>query len=704
MEFERQDELLYPEGLINWSGAKKGGVRQPFQEESGRPVKEQLKTPLVEKLSNWVGSIIAGTPGTPSAVLLVGGPGNGKTDAVEGAIETFDRLSGAGGQLLNKFSNQYKNPSGSLPPRRTEVEFDGIVPDGSGMIPVIQLVQDATEKDPAQPGETAESLLLKELRAIRYGEYKGIYIGCVNRGILANTSALAIRTGDTEMASFIAKIVSAVSGGVDAPACWPLQESNLALWPMDVDSLVAPRDGDSGSTVAHLVLEKALAEEKWKPACNNKADCPFCQNKTLLASEKARDNLIQFLHYYELASGKRWTFRDLYSLVSHLFIGEPGSLTIDGKSYTPCDWTAKMLQLETKGPSTLAGARARYLLTSRLYHHRLFSNWPRLASGKHLEAHHAVFAGSKVPDQVDEKAFNMAKYHFGSLKVLAEKEHTAISELLSGDFATFLDPALLYGEQKMYTETKDGKIVTVNDVDEHFSLSIKDGLELVSNRLAPSERKLLAQLSEADEVLMDQHHPAKVSRQVRRLQSSMRQFAGRLVKRSLGLKYGVSKDVKLFVDYAGLYQSDFQHENLEDLVEQLVNEDRRIFKIPLSTTFGQPVAHWDREVSLRVRSVKTSMEMFLGDASRPANRFPFIKVHNRYIPVTFALYKALVELEEGLDAASLPQEVFALFDEVKSVTAGQIARDKNFVDGNVELTIGQDTYTVKVSKSIRFRG
>jgi len=572
------------------------------------------------------------------------------------------------------------------------------------MSPVIRLVQDATEKDPAQPGETAESLLLKELREIRYGEYKGIYIGCVNRGILANTAALAIRAGDTDMASFIAKIVSAVSGGVDAPACWPLQESNLALWPMDVDSLVAPLNDDSGSTVAHLVLDKALSDEKWKPACNNKADCPFCQNKNLLASIKARDNLINFLYYYELASGKRWTFRDLYSLVSHLFIGEPGSLTIEGKSYAPCDWTTKMLELEAKGPSTLAGARARYLLTSRLYHHRLFSNWPRLASGKHLDAYNAVFAGSKPPDQLDEKAFNRAKYHFGSLKVLAEHEHTAISELLSGDFATFLDPALLYGEQKIYTEAKDEKIVTVNDVDEHFSLSIKDGLELVSNRLAPSERKLLAQLSEADEALMDQHHPAKVSKQVRRLQSSIRQFAARLAKRSLGLKYGISRDVKLFADYAGLYQSDLQHENLEDLVEQLVNEDRRFFKIPLSTTFGQPVAHWDREVSLRVRSVKTSMEMFKGDVSRPANRFPFIKVHNRYVPVTFALYKALVELEEGLDSASLPQEVFALFDEVKSITAGQIARDKNFVDGNVDLTIGQETYTLKIGKNIRFRG
>lgn len=703
MEFEKQEKVPYPEGLINWSGAKKGGVRQPFQEDTGRPVKEQLVTPLVERLLSWVRSVVAGVSGTPSAILLVGGPGNGKTDAVEGAIENFDRLIGAEGKLVAKFASQYETLSGALPPRRAEVAFSGIVPSDSGMSPVIRLVQDATEKDPAQPGETAESLLLKELREIRRGEYSGIYIGCVNRGILANTSALAIRTNDTEMASFIANIVSAASGGVDAPACWPLSGSSLALWPMDVDSLVAPRHSDPSSTVAHRVLEKALADESWRPACDNKAECPFCQNKTLLASGKARDNLIKILYYYELASGKRWTFRDLYSLVSHLLIGEPGSLVIDNKSYAPCDWTAKLLQLEEKGGGTLSGVRARYLLTSRLYHHRLFSNWPRLASGKHHEAYRAVFTGSKIPDQLDDNKFNKAKYHFGALKTLAEKDHNAISELLSGDFSTYLDPALLYGEQKFYSD-KDGNIVTVNDVDEHFSLSVSDGLELVSNRLAPSERKLLAQLSEADEALMDQHHPNKISKQVRLLQSSLRQFAGRLAKRSLGLKYGVSKDVKLFADYAGLYQSDSQHENLEDLVEQLVNEDRRFFKIPLSTTFGQPVAHWDREVSLRVRSVKTSIEMFQGDISRPANRFPFIKVHNRYVPVTFALYKALVELEEGLDPASLPQEVFALFDEVKSVTAGQIARDRNFVDGNVELMIGQETYTLKIGKNIRFRG
>jgi hypothetical protein len=64
----------------------------------------------------------------------------------------------------------------------------------------------------------------------------------------------------------------------------------------------------------------------------------------------------------------------------------------------------------------------------------------------------------------------------------------------------------------------------------------------------------------------------------------------------------------------------------------------------------------------------------------------------------------LSEIEDGLDAASLPQEVFALIDEVKSVTAGQVARDKDFVDGNIDLTIGKETYPLKVGSKIRFRG
>ena len=693
----------YPVGLIPWSGSKKGGVRQPFQQDSGRPLNEQLVTPLVKKLSDWAASVTKGKEETPTAVLLVGGPGNGKTDSVEGVIEAFDRLIGANGKLLVKFSDLYKTGESALPPRQAEVTFEDLLPNNSNIDPVIRLVQDATEKDPARPDETAESLLLEELREILTGQYRGIYLCCVNRGILANTLALATQRNDDAMASFLSKVISAASGGVNAPACWPLEESNVALWPMDVESLVAPDADKNMDSVAHQILEKALADEKWQPACDNKADCPFCQNKALLSKAKARNNLIKLLYYYELASGKRWTFRDIYSLISYLLIGDPGSLVIDGKAYSPCGWTAKLLQLESNGPRTPTGARARYLLTSRLYHHRLFSNWPRLASKEHMKALREVVSNSKTPSPLEDDALHLVKGHFTALKKLAEREHNAISDLLSGDFSNYLDPALMHGELELFDDKQTDEAVTVNELEEHFSLSIEDGMNLVYSRLTTIERKLLKQLISTDESLHGYAHPAKASKHTRLLQSSLRQFAARLVKRSLGLRYGVCKDSGLFIDYAELYQDDSRYEDVEDLVEQLVNEDRRFFKIPLSTTFGQPVAHRNRDVSLQVTSVKTSVEIFSGDESRPAGRSPFIKVHQRYVPVTFGLYKALAEIEEGLAPASLSQEVFALIDEVKSITAGQIARDKHFVNGNIELTIGMETHLLKVGKTIRFR-
>ncbi|OBU41301.1 hypothetical protein AYY26_06695 [Photobacterium phosphoreum] len=699
MDFER-----YPLALVNWSGGKKGGYRQPFQNASGRPLDEQIITPLVEKLSNWVESLLSGKPNIPFAVLLVGGPGNGKTDAVEGAVEYFDLQLGAEGQLVAKFATQYIGFEDRLPPRRAVASFKEFIGQECEFSPEIRLVQDATEKETSLPSESAESLLLEELSEIYRGEYKGIYLGCVNRGILANTSALAIRRGETELAHFLNDIVAAASGGVEALECWPLKDTRLALWPMDVESLVAPLDGNVKNTVFHQILKKVLADENWNPPCDNKSDCPFCQNKMLLDKERAQDNIVRFLYHYELASGKRWTFRDLYSLVSYLFIGETSSLVVDGKPYSPCDWTAKILQFEKKGPNTLAGARARYLLMNRLYHHRLFTNWPRLTTGEHYKAQRSIFSSSKPKESFGEDDFNLAKFHFSALKSLAEKEHTAISELLSGDFSNYMDPALANGDAVLFEQKTTGKEVCVDLLEEHFSLSVNEGLELVSSRITLIERKLLIQLARADEALSEQHHPIKYSNQARMLQGSIRQFSARVAKRSLGLRYGISKDAKLFTNFAKVHLNNDHYDSIEDLVEQLVNEDTRFFKIPLSTTFGQPVARRDRDVSLRVRNVKTSMKMFRGNDSRPAHRSPYIKIHKRYVPVTFALYKALIEIEEGLDTASLPQEVFALIDEVKSITAGQVARDKDFVDGNIDLTIGKETYPLKVGSKIRFRG
>lgn len=46
-------DSAFPEGLLEWAGYQKGGVRKPFCEGSGRPCKSVIETPLLSRLRLW---------------------------------------------------------------------------------------------------------------------------------------------------------------------------------------------------------------------------------------------------------------------------------------------------------------------------------------------------------------------------------------------------------------------------------------------------------------------------------------------------------------------------------------------------------------------------------------------------------------------------------------------------------------------------
>ena len=153
---------LYPAAFINWAGSKSGGVRTPFIQTSGRPAGKKIDTPLTKRLDNWILDLVKGAD-VPRAVLLIGGPGNGKTDAVEACIERLDKEINAGGALVERFSSQYAVGPGNLPPRKSIVEFSDLFRLPINLTSEIQLIQDATEKDSNRSDEAPEALLNEEL-------------------------------------------------------------------------------------------------------------------------------------------------------------------------------------------------------------------------------------------------------------------------------------------------------------------------------------------------------------------------------------------------------------------------------------------------------------------------------------------------------------------------------------------------------------
>ncbi len=700
------DEIneLYPLGFVNWSGSKKGGVRHPFKENSGRPAGEKIETPLTIKLENWVDGIVnGGVENPPRAILLIGGPGNGKTDAVEGCIEAFDNAINANGALTNRFAEQYTTQEGKLPPRKSIVVFSDLWKSNRGVQAEIHLVQDATEKDTERSSISPEQLFNDELSSLLSEEFSGIYICCINRGILANAYSLAHKEDNKVLIGLISELVKAASGGPKAPDCWPLEGKNIAIWPMDVESLVFPTP-EKSETVMHQILKQALKDELWQPPCENSLMCPFCQNKLLLSEKDAQNNLVKLLLYYELCAGKRWTFRDLYSLVSYLLLGDQEELMVGKKIYSPCDWTAKQLEIIKKEGEELSFAKAPYLLMSKLYYHRLFSLWPKLNKGEHRKAKLQVL---KKPRSMKlYKEYVSASSHFRALGSLAINDSSSIRKILSEGFSQHLDPALLSGDVIFFEGSVNNEKtnVTACVIDERFGLSVSDGLKLVSRRLPEVEKRILKGLTFADEFLMEHNHSPLISNQVRFLQASIRQFSSRLVKRSLGVRYGRCKNVDALIDYSEIHQDRRQIKNTEKQIRGLINEHGH-FSIPLSTTFGQPVSHRDRDISLLVNEIKPRMLKQEVKVSKPMEHLPYIAIHkNRWLPVTFNLFKSLREVENGLNEASLPEEVFAMLDEVKSIVAGEIVRDGAFLDVSADIKIGSKVYEIDTDEELAFIG
>lgn len=677
----------FPEGLVSWAGYRDGGVRRPFRNDSGRPTGGQIETPLVKRLNNWVADLVAGKD-VPRAMFLVGGPGNGKTDAVEGCISFLDEKIGADGHLVRAFSRKYQGNDGALPPRKVVVDLSSIkaaLPDWLRVS--VSLVQDATEGD-ASSAESPERLLLGDLEAVLSENQDNVYLCCVNRGVLASAAELADETpSHSSISSLLKTMTECVTSSPESPQCWPLEEfANVAVWPMDVESLVDRSMAEGGVTVAHRVFGTALDERLWKDVCELNTRCPFCQNRKILSKEKSLDSLVDLLHFYELSSGKRWTFRDIFSLVPYLLVGDHSELEVRGKVLSPCEWAAEQYRISReKGRSTPERDRASYLLMSRLYYHRLFPVWPAFDKGDIREAKKLLATGSELDEGINaaREFFRYAAYNsktnFGLNGDIPERVRNALGPAL--------DPAL--APQNAILFLGKGGDVSVADVEAAFSLSIKEGLDLVGSKMETLERDILGRLADADESLMADKFPRNRTKDAGLLQSSIRQFASRLAKRSIGARNGIFRNIDTFRQYVSATEDAGSLNEVRKALRSLLNDKNNRFHAGLATTFGQPIAHQSRNVSMVMDSpINVTRVNKKAVDGRPKDYLPYLSVEKHCVPLTFELFQALLQVNDGLHEASLPAEIYSLLDRVKSLVSGRVVRDRRILSEEPSIVIG----------------
>jgi hypothetical protein len=664
----------FPTELLNWAGHRAGGVRRFFDDSSGRPGDVVFETNLLHRLKRWTEAVGKKEAGTPRIVLLVGGPGNGKTEAIESAVRWLDQSLGACSNLINALRVAF-SPADGIVPRIVEIKL-GALPNmvGRGNLSIVQDASVVT----GGGALTAARLLIDELEATLSDNSGGIYLCCVNRGVLDDALIEATDSRADTARGLLEAASHAVGLFPDAPQCWPLPtHPAVAVWPMDAESLlVEPLAG--GKAPAAALLRVALEEKKWGThgSCEAGPSCPFCTSREQLSRERELSAMLKMLRWFEIGSGKRLSFRDLFSFASYLLAGHQISSRND--EITPCGWAARMIQLDDlsrrNGKPAKDSSSALFRLVAAQYQHALFHRWDREV-------------GPSLLRDIKELGLEDNNTAMGLYWFLISRRSQYLPATIGASLEAMvdlMDPALTDPNTEV-AATQRTKW-WLRDLDVRFSRSVSDGLDYIrkSQVLSKIELELLDRIASLDALLSKSAIRKKRPQAASRVQRVCRDFACRIVRRTVGARTASVLDANILAAFQAVIenQGDGDLYDVAREIEQLLNTNQH-FEISLTTTFGQPLPPPMQRALLVVpaRQVKPLEENFV---NRPRSPIAFLRVgagkSAQPIALTYDLFKAVKELKRGMSVASLPRTVLALLDTTRARLSGPIVRDREILD------------------------
>lgn len=679
-KIESSIKVLYPEGLLDWAGHSKGGVKKPFDRNSGRPNGTMIRTELTKKLDDWIHSDI---DSKPRIILLVGGPGNGKTDALEYFLSQIDE---------KHESDYYSIISQKIHHSSTEIERSIHIDLDPDHFPYDKLVivQDAST---GEQGKNSDECLLEDLKNAL--DHNILYVACINRGVLAEALSLSERI-DNRIYKVLTGIIKGLTEYINPLPLWPMDQndplvSSIGIWPMDVESLVLEKR-EKAQTPFKQIFGDLLDDSKW--SCNDctveKSLCPFYQNKEGLKKEENLDGLQRLLSDFESISNKRWSFREMFSLISYMMVGFEGEF----KGQTPCEWSKKTIDGFSMA-SDKEAFKHLYALNSHHYSIRLFGKWPSfsgLARTRNLEIG-SITNESEISKQFFSYFFQHSFRH---------RNKPEIAKIVDGLFFDLMDPAQLSNNKSIDLPG----LGDLKDLEAGFSFSIKSGFEKTRETLDPLQKQLFEHLVriEFDLDSRARFEPSINSMRIDDLLGVLRTFAVRLFKRIHFSKLGISKDEEVLGDFRNLTPikdpKEKKLEGVRDSFDELLQSQDGM-AININSSISQPQLDKDSKLTLEINRVSIDAR-YLKDPYNDVPRLPHkvfeIDFNESYpVPLTYPLYKALYNFHKGVRLASLPSDVLAMLDSIKSNIAGKVVRDKNLLK-NSKIRFGESKNYYRLDK------
>lgn len=613
--------------IQSWRSESSGGVRKPFSKKAGKPLGHD---PIMTNVLGKIRELIRGDE-LPSSIVLVGGAGNGKTDALEFIVSELDQRYECGGRLIEAVEDEFSSPGRTRTvdlTSWTSIPYDKVV-----------LVQDASERD--RDTDSAEESLLRDAGDF-WGDRQILYLLCINRGKLEQAKRVAKREGvDSQELRVMSSIIAAIDplSAVKQVSCWPLKGTSHYIWPMDVDSLFKGRS-DGKDTVANQVLTRCVQYER-----DGDLELGVGSDLSLSlwnVSELNRagriDALVKFFSYVELENGFRFTFRDVLALVPHL-----------------------VLPFRTEHEALIEGETEQLVSHIRnlqeAYYSKLFNAQPRFLGWDRLSR-------EQLPQLQVFKAFLTAIFDH------PRSQSSVARNLEKREFAS-LDPLYLKSEVQL---TED---LTVRSVDRAFSSSVSQGVELCREYLTELDLRVLDALigMEVGLTKLADSTP-KLTVFIESCVQYVRRYCCLMVKRSLGVRRGVFGDEQYFSEYFNCLVAEAAAKRfVKRAFKSSVLHSGEKLRISFLANIGQDPAIIEDDVFMEVPVRGNEYEVrSINEEKGSIPSWDLIWLQIRgdvFVPVSFELFRSFKMIGENkLHRGVLSFEVLAGIDAIRGQLMG----------------------------------
>jgi hypothetical protein len=320
--------------LLSYSPERDDSIGRPERWDDPPPL--VVETPLHDEMERLAHELWSG-PTKPIWYFLVGGPGNGKSEAIGAFVRAINSLSIAEG--LGKVLDASAGKDGG----EIDYEFQASLKNHGELL----LLQDVSvprkrNQDPARN--------LLEALSLYAGQN---VIACANRGMLLRAVRIA-RTDSSyqELLPILEAIDQRSQEAVTQPD--PRWEAKLEgndievrVWPLDHESvLFGENDGNVWSnpqgSIVDQIISLAVREENWEQQgcseCPARSLCPLYGDALWLRDPKLRLSFLTLLRKAEVWSGQRIVLREALDLISTILVGSPSDFSSGSVELHPCEW------------------------------------------------------------------------------------------------------------------------------------------------------------------------------------------------------------------------------------------------------------------------------------------------------------------------------------------------------------------------------